>query len=104
MEGNTLHINEHQVTVEFQPSADQAWQHWEGITLSSTATYPSPYANVHKSETSKIGGTIGLSDSDTWSPPTVESIASDAENVRVFRESLPPVLAPEKVHKQILQC
>ena len=35
-------------TVEFQPSADMCWQSWANNETTQAATYPSPYANVHK--------------------------------------------------------
>ena len=50
IESNVLTIDGQKVTFEFQPSADQAWQHWAANCLSQSATYPSPYANVHKAD------------------------------------------------------
>ena len=35
-------------TVELQPSADMCWQSWANNETTQAATYPSPYANVHK--------------------------------------------------------
>ena len=48
LEGNILTIAGKQCTVEFQPSADICWQSWANNELNQAATYPSPYANVHK--------------------------------------------------------
>ena len=48
IEGNVIHVNGEKCTVEYQPSADQAWQIWADNVLPASATYPSPYANVHK--------------------------------------------------------
>ena len=59
LEGNILIIYGEKCTVEFQPSADQSWQIWANNVLSASATYPSPYANVHKADLCFIGGTIG---------------------------------------------
>ena len=49
LEGNILTINGKQCTVEFQPSADMSWQIWANNEVNQTATHPSPYANVSKS-------------------------------------------------------
>lgn len=35
-------------TLQFQPSANMSWQSWACNVLNQAATYPSPYANVHK--------------------------------------------------------
>lgn len=59
-----INIHGHQCTVEFQPSADQSWQSWASNELNQAATYPSPYANVHKSYLNKIGKSIGFAPSD----------------------------------------
>ena len=59
LEGNILTINGEKFTVEFQPSADQSWQIWANKVLSASATYPSPYVNVHKAGLCFIGGSIG---------------------------------------------
>ena len=37
-------------TMEFQPTADISWQSWACNELNQAATYPSPYANVHKGD------------------------------------------------------
>lgn len=48
LEGNKLTIAGKECTVEFQPSADMCWQSWANNETTQAATYPSPYANVHK--------------------------------------------------------
>ena len=48
LEGNKFIINGKECTVEFQPSADMCWQSWANNETTQAATYPSPYANVHK--------------------------------------------------------
>ena len=53
IESNVFKINGEKVTFEFQPSADQSWQHWAVNTVTQRATYPSPYANVHKNDLAK---------------------------------------------------
>ena len=69
IENNVLHVNGETITVEFQPSADQAWKCWAASVLPASATYPSPYANVHKSQLTEIHGSIGDNGTDTWNPP-----------------------------------
>ena len=44
LEGNNLFINNEKVTLEFHPSADQAWQFWANNELTQSATYPSMFA------------------------------------------------------------
>ena len=39
LQGNTLHICNEKVTVEYQPSADQAWQFWANNELTQSVTY-----------------------------------------------------------------
>ena len=48
LQGNMLMIAGRECTVEFQPSADMCWQSWANNETTQAATYPSPYANVHK--------------------------------------------------------
>ena len=70
---NGEHVNGEQVTVEFQPSADQAWQFWANNVLPQSATYPSMFANVHKGELSLIGGIMGAGTDYKWQVPTMDS-------------------------------
>ena len=58
LEGNILTVCGNQCTVEFQPSADQSWESRANNGLNQAATYPSPYANVHKGNMCVTGGTI----------------------------------------------
>ena len=37
-----------------------SWQSWAANELNQVATYPSPYANVHKGNMNTMGGSIGL--------------------------------------------
>ena len=66
LEGNLINLCGHQCTVEFQASADQSLQSWANNELNQAATYPSPYANVHKGDICKLGQSIGFSETDTW--------------------------------------
>ena len=104
LEGNTLTIHGEQCTIEFQPSADQAWQFWANNVLTQAATYPSMYAKVHKSQLAFINGTIGNSSSDTWAPPSKESRANDLKKLDNFREELNSKnLSCESLHKKELE-
>ena len=66
IESNVLNVNSVKTTFEFHPSADQAWQVWANNVLPASSIYPSPYANVHKGNLTKMGGVIGNSDDATW--------------------------------------
>ena len=104
LEGNTLTINGERCTIEFQPSADQAWQFWANNELTQAATYPSMYAKVHKSQLTFINGTIGNSSSDIWAPPSKESRANDLKKLDNFREELNlKNLSSEFLHKKELE-
>ena len=69
LEGNLFNVCGHQCIIEFQPSADQSWQSWANNELNQAVTYPSPYANVHKGDMSKIGGIHWLSTFRHMDPP-----------------------------------
>lgn len=88
LEGNIINIHGHQCTVEFQPSADQSWQSWASNELNQAATYPYPYANVHKADLNKIGKSISLTPGDTWQPPTPKKRAEAIKKLHAFRKAL----------------
>ena len=88
LEGNVFHINNEKVTVEYKPSADQAWQFWANNELTQSATYPSMFAKVHKCELTVIGGTLGNSETDTWAIPTTEYRERDLKKLNVYRKQL----------------
>ena len=69
--GNSFTINNEKVTIEFKPSADQAWQFW-----AQSATYPSMF--VRKDELSFIGGLISGEDAK-WVVPTLNSRLRDLD-------------------------
>lgn len=54
IESSVFMINNEKITFVFQPSADQAWQYWAVNSVAQNATYPSPYANVHKNDLTKM--------------------------------------------------
>ena len=88
LEGNILIINGEKCTVEFQPSANQSWQIWVNYVLSASATYPSPYANVHKGDICFIDGTIGKDNTFKWQPPSTESRKAELHKLNTFRKTL----------------
>ena len=96
LEGNILTFCNKDCTVEFQPGADMSWQSWAANELNQTATYPSPYANVHKGNMSTMGGSIGTRESDTWKPFTLEKRISHIEQVNSFIASLPSNITEKK--------
>ena len=103
LEGNVLIVCGIQCTVEFQPSADQSWQSWANNELNQAATYPSPYANVHKGNMCLMGGTIGYSASDTWTPPSKEKRERDLGKLESFRKSLGSSLGSQQRHNRELE-
>ena len=81
LESNVFSVNGPQVTVEFRPSADQAWQFWANNELTQSSTYPSMYAKVHKS---------GIYDN---SPSTILRRQFSADNS-------PPTILRRKIHRR----
>lgn len=67
IESNVIVINETRCTFEFVPSADTAWLCFAANVLGCSATYPSPFANVHKGDLSEMGGSIGTTERDRFS-------------------------------------
>ena len=72
------------------------WQNWAANELNQAATYPSPYANVHKGNLNTMGGSIGMGKDDTWKPYTMKMRTSNTEKVNNFLASLPPILSENK--------
>ena len=103
LEDNILNICSIQCTVEFQPSADQSWQSWANNELNQAATYPSPYANVHKGNMCVMGGTIGTGPSDTWIPPSKDKRKKDLDKLDNFRKSLSSSLNDKQRHTKELE-
>ena len=104
LEGNVSNIQGiKNITMEFQPSADQAWQFWANNELTQAATYPSMFAKVHKSQLKLMNGTIGLSKDDTWAAPTAKSRREDLESLNSYRKTLNLTLTAETIHKKELQ-
>ena len=104
LEGNVIVVNNERVTMEFRPSADQAWQIFANNELSQSATYPSLFTKVHKSELTKIGGSIGNTPNCIWAIPTEESRKADLEKLNIKREDLKKLnLSERNFHKKELE-
>ena len=103
LEGNVLHVNGEKNTVEFLPSADQSWQIFGNNVLPASATYPSPYSNVHKADLHFIGGSIGQDDSFKWHPPTMEMRMRELQTLNEFRKTIKPDLSDNTKHKKELE-
>ena len=100
LEGNILTVRGQQCTREFQPSADQSWQSWAKNDLNHAETYPSPYANVHKGQLSKMGGTIGNDSNCTWQVHTQEKRQEDLGKLQAFQKTFPKDLNPTQGHRK----
>ena len=96
IEGSILNINNKDVTVEFQPSADQAWQCWANNELTTSATYNSIFAKVHKTELNLIGQSLG----SKWKIPNMENRRKDLQKLNSFCATINPELAPSTKHKK----
>ena len=103
IESNTLTIDGEKVTAEFQPSADQSWQIWANNVLSASATYPSPFANVHRGDLSKIGGNVGLDSTCMWNVPTEKSRKSEIQQLNNFLREMPQDLTENTKHNKQLE-
>ena len=103
LEGNILNFYNKECTVEFQPGADMSWQSWAANELNQAATYPSPYANVHKGNMGTLGGSIGVKESDTWQPFSMTKRISLIEKVSKFIASLPPNISEQSKNSRKLQ-
>ena len=89
VEGNLFYINNEKVTIQFEPSADQAWQFWANNELTQSATYPSMFARVHKSELTFIGGSVGNTEDDCkWKVPTSESRNNHLVQLDIKRDEM----------------
>ncbi|XP_065639723.1 uncharacterized protein LOC136072530 [Hydra vulgaris] len=83
IEGNVLNINNIKTSFKFVPSADISWLCFAANVLPTSATYPSPFANVHKSELLQRNKTIGGTEA-TWQVPTMESRMKELSMLKEF--------------------
>ena len=80
-----------------------SWQSWAANELNQAATYPSPYANVHKGNMNTMGGSIGVGKDDTWKPYTMEMRTFNTEKINNFIASLPQNLSEKNKNSRKLQ-
>ena len=102
LEGNVFTVCGKKCTVEFQPSADMCWQSWANNEIKQAATYPSPYANVHKGSFCTMGGSIGYLPSDTWKPYTNSDRSEHAKKVSTFMSTVASTLPEKTKHEKKL--
>ena len=95
-------MNGEQVTVEFQPSADQAWQFWANNVLPQSATYPSMFANVYKGELRLIVGTMGEGTDYKWQVPTMDTSLKEIGKVQKFCEEHLLGISENLIHRKKL--
>ena len=89
LESSVFTVCGRECTVQFQPSADMSWQNWACNEVNNAATYPSPYANVHKGDMCKMGGSIGHGSADLWKPYTSTDREKHLEMVESYLATLP---------------
>ncbi|XP_068690926.1 uncharacterized protein [Montipora foliosa] len=102
LEGNMITVCGKQCTVEFQPSADMCWQSWANNEINQAATYPSPYANVHKGSFCTMGGSIGYSPSNTWKPYSNADRSEHTKMIAKFMSTLDSSLPEKNKHERKL--
>ena len=71
--------------------------------VNQAATHPSPYANVSKTNMTKMEGSIGFGDGDTWEPYTNAVREKHVKLVQQFTSSLPATLSEKAKHEKILK-
>ena len=90
-------------TLEFQPAADMSWQSWAANELNQAATYPSPYANVHKGNMSTMGASIGGEEDHLWKPFTQNIREKHLKLTNDFLSGLPSTMSSENTRKKKLE-
>jgi hypothetical protein len=102
LEASIFTVSGKECTIEFQPSADMSWQSWACNEVNQAATYPSPYANVHKGNMCSMGGSIGHGDKDLWKPYIMNDRENHLSMVDTYLASLPKGLSPSTIHSKKL--
>lgn len=102
IEGNIFTINGEKTTFEFVPSADISWLCFAANVLPTSATYPSPFANVHKGQLTKRNGTIG-GEGATWKVPEMKTRLEEVEKLKKFKETLDPSSSESSRHNKRLE-
>ncbi len=102
LESSVFTICGRECTLQFQPSADMSWQSWACNEVNQAATYPSPYANVHKGDLCTMNGRIGFDDCSTWKLYNREMREKHLSMVSAFVNSLPKSLNDKTLHARKL--
>ena len=102
LESSVFTICGRECTLQFQPSADMSWQSWACNEVNQAATYPSPYANVHKGNLCTMNGRIGFDDCSTWKLYNREMREKHLSMVSAFVNSLPKSLNDKTLHARKL--
>ena len=102
LEASVFTVSGKECTLQFQPSADMSWQSWACNKLNQAATYPSPYANVHKGNMDTMGGSIGYSSADLWKPYDSSDWEKHISMVSSYLTSLPKSLTASTLHTKKL--
>ena len=79
-----------------------SWQSWACNELNQAATYPSPYANVHKGNMDTMGGSIGHSSADLWKPYVSSDREKHLSMVNNYLATLRKDLSASVVHSKKL--
>ena len=87
--------------MEFQPSADMSEQSWACNEVNKAATYPSPYAIVHKGNRASMCGSIGLN-ANLFKPYTSVVREEHVKKVNMYLDTLPEKLSDKVRHDRKL--
>ena len=101
LESSVFNVCGKKCTLEFQPSAHMSWQSWACNELNQAATYPSPYANVHKGNMCTMGGSIGFN-SNLWQPYVTDMREKHVSMVNTYLAALPKGLSKKVIHDKKL--
>ena len=101
LESSVFTLCQRECTFEFQPSADMSWQNWACNEVNNAATYPSPYANVHKGNMCTMGGSIGFNN-NLWQPYTCDIREKHLDMVNTYVATLPKQLSGKAMHAKKL--
>ena len=102
LESSVFNVCQKECTLQFEPAADMSWQSWACNELNQAATYPSPYANVHKANMTTMGGSIGFGSEDMWQPYTNACRAENLKRLDQFVSGLSSGLSEDTIHKKKL--
>ncbi len=102
LEASVFTVSGKECMLEFQPSADMSWQSWACNKLNQAATYPSPYANVHKGNMDTMGGSIGYSSADLWKAYDSSDQEKHISMVSSYLASPPKSLTASTLHTKKL--